>query len=139
MINDRILEEFKEILDEIKEYSDKGIPLIVEGKKDEISLRKIGCSGPIITVSGARLHEIAEESRGREVIVLTDFDEEGERIATAILSYRVEDDRLTVYFREKIKRLRAHITPCIEGFAKIYFRTENLRKDNVNSSLREQI
>jgi len=131
-VNEDILEMFREILDEMKEYSNNGVPLIVEGKRDEASLRRIGFSGPIVTVSGARLHEIAEKSRGREVIVLTDFDEEGERLAETILSYRVENDKLTVYFRGKIRKLKAHVTPCVEGFAKLYFKAENTRRENVN-------
>lgn len=131
MVNENILEIFREILDEMKEYSDKGVPLIVEGRKDEVSLRRMGFSGPIITVSGARLHEIAEESKGKDVIVLTDFDEEGEKLAETILSYRVENNKLTLYFRGKIRKLKAHITPCIEGFAKLYFRTENEKREMI--------
>ncbi|MEM1657825.1 MAG: hypothetical protein QXK94_02180 [Candidatus Jordarchaeales archaeon] len=120
------LEMFKEILDEIKEYSERGVTLIVEGKKDRDSLRKIGFRGPIITISGVKIHEIVERNRGREVIILTDFDKEGERLAATILSYMIDASNLTTYFREKIRRLRTYITPCVEGFAKMYFKTESL-------------
>lgn len=119
------LEMFKEILDEIKEYSERGVTLIVEGKKDRDSLRKIGFKGPIITISGVKVHEIVEKNRGREVIILTDFDKEGERLAATILSYMANASNLTIYFRERIRRLRTYITPCVEGFAKVYSKVEN--------------
>ncbi len=126
-MNDEILDTFREILDEMREYSNKGVPFIVEGKRDKDSLRKLGFNGPIIMISGSKLHEVAEKSRGQEVIVLTDFDEEGERLALTVLSYRVEGSKLTAYFRERLGKLRAHITPCVEGFAKMYFKVKEYR------------
>ncbi|MHA1606920.1 MAG: toprim domain-containing protein [Candidatus Freyarchaeota archaeon] len=131
-MNKEVLEEFKETLDELKEYSKMGIPIIVEGQKDEASLREIGITGPIITISGMKLLEIAEMLEKEEIIVLTDFDRRGDKMALTILSYRVGDSTLTKYFRSKIRKLKAHITPCVEGFAKTYLKACRMEKTYKN-------
>lgn len=71
------LKEFLEILYEIN----KSFPVVVEGKRDLLALRKLGFPGEIITVhSGRGLYDFCHnisENYGK-VILLIDWDENGD-------------------------------------------------------------
>ena len=61
------------------------MPILIEGNKDEIAMKKLGVNGNFIQVSGSGLKlfevaEIAVESSSK-VIILTDFDKEGVKLA----------------------------------------------------------
>ena len=61
------------------------MPILIEGKKDEIALKNLGINGIFIKVSGSGLKlfeiaEIATESSSK-VIILTDFDKKGTQLA----------------------------------------------------------
>src|SRR5664280_161178 len=73
------------IIGELKICSEQGMPILIEGKKDEIALKKLGINGNFIKVSGSSLKlfeiaEIAVESSSK-VIILTDFDKKGIQLA----------------------------------------------------------
>ncbi len=73
---------------ELKEESKRGIPILVEGRKDIESLKKLGIDGNFITVSHTPFFEIADElvNQGvKEVILLTDFDRAGKHYAREII------------------------------------------------------
>lgn len=75
-------------IEELKEESKRGIPILVEGKKDIESLKKLGIYGNFITVSHTPFFEIADElvKQGvKEVILLTDFDRAGKHYAREII------------------------------------------------------
>jgi 5S rRNA maturation endonuclease (ribonuclease M5) len=73
------------IIEELKICAEQGMPILIEGKKDEIALKELGISGTFIKVSGSglKLFEIAEKSvkLSSKVIILTDFDKKGEQLA----------------------------------------------------------
>lgn len=77
-------ENIKQIITELAEESAKGIPIIVEGKKDVLALRFFNVSGPIIEVkTGGKsflqaLYEI-EKTATEEAILLLDFDRRGKQ------------------------------------------------------------
>ncbi|MCJ7817142.1 MAG: hypothetical protein MUP55_04765 [Candidatus Aenigmarchaeota archaeon] len=78
-------EEFLEVLEELR-----GNILIVEGKKDEKALRSLGMrhilkinSRPIGKVAQDAI-SIAEKHKNRQIIVLTDFDRTGRKLAAKI-------------------------------------------------------
>jgi 5S rRNA maturation endonuclease (ribonuclease M5) len=78
-------EEFLEILEELR-----GNILIVEGKKDEKALRSLGMRH-ILKVNSRPIGKVvqdaasmAEKHKNRQVIVLTDFDRTGRRLASQI-------------------------------------------------------
>jgi len=78
-------EEIQKVLDSLK-----GNILIVEGRKDESALRSLGIrhivkinSRPIAKVA-TDVDSMAEKHKNREVIVLTDFDRTGRRLASQI-------------------------------------------------------
>ncbi|MBM4241518.1 MAG: hypothetical protein FJ150_07665 [Euryarchaeota archaeon] len=82
----RIIEE----LEELKNCVEHGVPILIEGKKDEEALKKLGIDGDFIRVSGSglKLFEIAEiavESSSR-VVILTDFDRKGNELAKRLSS-----------------------------------------------------
>ncbi|AEH07360.1 toprim domain-containing protein [Methanothermococcus okinawensis] len=77
-----------ETIDELKEESKNGKPILVEGKKDIESLKKLGIDGNFITVSHTPFFEIADElvkNGVKEVILLTDFDRAGKHYAKEII------------------------------------------------------
>ena len=73
------------IVEELSYRTEQGTPILIEGKKDEEALKRLGINGNIIKVSGSglKLFEIAEKAVGSssEVIILTDFDKKGDMLA----------------------------------------------------------
>jgi len=73
------------IVEELSYRVKKGTPILIEGKKDEEALNKLGIKGNIIKVSGSglKLFEVAEKAieSSSEVIILTDFDKKGDLLA----------------------------------------------------------
>ncbi len=74
MLKQEIEEKLFKTLDEVKERQ-----VIVEGKRDREALCLFGFT-KIITINRG-LYETAEDIKGKEVIILTDFDAEGKEIA----------------------------------------------------------
>jgi len=65
-----------------------GIPIIVEGRKDERSLRRLGIEGNILCMKSAGLgffDFIERVKPSREAIILTDFDREGKQLSLQLL------------------------------------------------------
>ncbi len=73
------------IVEELSSCVEQGMPILIEGKKDEEALRKLGITGNIIKVSGSglKLFEVAEiaAKTSSKVIILTDFDKKGDILA----------------------------------------------------------
>jgi 5S rRNA maturation endonuclease (ribonuclease M5) len=75
-------EKIQRIIAALTEESEKGKPIIVEGKKDAQALRELGVNGKILTVKtgGKSFIEATAEIEklgAREVILLLDFDRRG--------------------------------------------------------------
>jgi 5S rRNA maturation endonuclease (ribonuclease M5) len=73
------------LIEELKIFGEQGIPVLIEGQKDEKALKDLGVNGNFIKVSGSGLKlfeiaEIAAQSAPR-VIILTDFDRKGNELA----------------------------------------------------------
>ena len=73
------------IVEELSSCVEQGMPILIEGKKDEEALRELGITGNIIKVSGSglKLFEVAEiaAKTSSKVIILTDFDKKGDILA----------------------------------------------------------
>ncbi len=73
------------IVEELSSCVEQGMPILIEGKKDEEALRELGINGNIIKVSGSglKLFEVAEiaTKTSSKVIILTDFDKKGDILA----------------------------------------------------------
>lgn len=74
---------FFDAIEELKEKAREGWIIIVEGQKDVESLRNTGIEGEIITFSGYAA--TADAVRGRNVIILTDFDRRGIEIEKGLV------------------------------------------------------
>ncbi len=97
-------EALKELIKAIEDLKDKardGWVIVVEGTKDREALRKIGIEGEIVIFSG--FLSTAEKLKDKKVVILTDYDERGEKIERglqrALLSYGKTAD---VELRKKI-------------------------------------
>lgn len=85
-----MIEHLEEVLLEIDHVS-KNFPIVVEGKKDEQALRELGINGIIIHLSGKRLFEVADDMVSfKKVVILTDFDNRGDKIAHQLSRYLEE-------------------------------------------------
>jgi 5S rRNA maturation endonuclease (ribonuclease M5) len=79
------MEESEKIIDELRTQSEAGVPIIVEGRRDESALRRLGVAGKIycLKARGESRHEFLDRLNGTtEAIVLTDFDREGKKLET---------------------------------------------------------
>ena len=92
--NEKRIDRIQQILERLKEDSLKGIPILVEGKKDIQCLNCFDIKGNIIKVkaSGKTLLDILDEIekiKPREVILLFDFDRRGKELINR-LAYQLE-------------------------------------------------
>jgi len=108
-----------EVLEELKKEE---ALLIVEGKKDEKALRYFGFKN-IVRISGKSLEKVVEEVisfNPTEVAILTDFDDEGKKIAinlSNLLSlYKI---KLNYFIRKKIKSLKINKIEELNSFTKL--------------------
>src|SRR3989338_1344845 len=85
--------ELEKVLDELREMT-----IIVEGKNDLLALRSLGI-GDIIPINSRPLADIVQEisERNKEVVILTDFDEQGRklnaRLTILLQSFKVKTNR----------------------------------------------
>jgi len=79
----RRLEEMEELIKELIECSDGGDIIVVEGKRDIVSLRRLGVRGQMEKATHRPLMDISEDLSGKSerIIVLTDWDRRGEILA----------------------------------------------------------
>lgn len=79
------MEQTARLMEELRTESESGTPIIVEGRRDETALRRLGISGRIYCLKsrGESRHDFLERLDGvREAIVLADFDREGKKLET---------------------------------------------------------
>ena len=79
------MEEAERVIDELRTQSEAGVPIIVEGRRDEAALRRLGVAGKVhcLKARGESRHEFLDRLDGtKEAIVLTDFDREGKELET---------------------------------------------------------
>ncbi len=115
--------EALEAIEELKEKSEEGWVIVVEGIRDVISLRKLGVSGEIITFSG--FTETAEKVYDRQVIILTDYDKGGFKIEKglykSLLAYgNVPDIELKRRIFCKIKKFVTKVEELYTFLGDIY-------------------
>ncbi|MFQ6135984.1 MAG: toprim domain-containing protein [Candidatus Hydrothermarchaeales archaeon] len=111
-MNQNKYEDLVERIEELKTLSNE-VPIIVEGKKDEKALRSLGVEGEIFRISsGMSLYEFCEgiSDRYSEVILLTDLDGEGERLARKLKNYLIHKGvKIYETFRKDIlNKLETH-------------------------------
>ena len=114
-------EKIQQIITRLIEESAKGKPIIVEGKKDEQTLRILGVNGIIVTVkTGGKsfLEATAEIEKlgAQEVILLLDFDRRGKE-GTLRLQRNLEWSKIkiNVLFWRELRALVGREMQCIES------------------------
>lgn len=127
----RKFENIEKTLKQIVSSSREGIPIIVEGRRDKEALRRLKIPGIVICLksSGNGFYDFtANLADKREVIVLTDFDKEGTRLAAKLI------DELT-HMKVKVnvaiwKKLKALCRPEVRAIEELAGLVENLREES---------
>jgi 5S rRNA maturation endonuclease (ribonuclease M5) len=81
----RKIERASRIFIDLAHQSDMGVPIIVEGRKDELALRKLGITGTIhcLKATGESRLRLLERLDGtKRAVILTDFDREGDELGS---------------------------------------------------------
>ena len=90
----RKMERATRVFQDLQIQSEAGVPIIVEGRRDEAALRKLGIKGIILCLKATgepRFRFIERLDGSKRAIVLTDFDREGGELGKWLyqeLSYR---------------------------------------------------
>jgi 5S rRNA maturation endonuclease (ribonuclease M5) len=115
------IESIYEVLDKLLAEAIKGIPIIVEGRKDVESLRKLGIEGDIIMAksSGKTSSDVIREIENKhkqEVIVLLDFDRRGRELTKRLVN-QFERGKIKSYlsFWKNLQLLVGRDVKDIEG------------------------
>lgn len=121
MLLEETLEQLEELITELKEHASDGTPIIVEGINDVGALKKLGIKGRFhkISIGKSLLNFIEGLAGSKEIIVLTDFDRTGDKLAKFCARHlkRLGVEPITE-FREKLKLLVHKDVKDIEGLAK---------------------
>ena len=129
--SEKKLEKILKLLERLTTESNKGTPIIVEGRNDINALHELGLEGDVISAksSGKSFLDVLGEieRRGkREVILLMDFDRHGKEW-TNRLARRLEEMRINpnLLFWKSLLGLVGRDVKDIEGLATYL---ETLRK-----------
>lgn len=109
------------VLRELRMASLRGAAVVVEGEDDADALNRIGIAN-LFLVSTEGIRRMCEELEGKEeVIILTDFDSEGEeineRISEGLTSFGVRVNR---ELRERFKKAFLPYSRTVEGLKDVF-------------------
>jgi 5S rRNA maturation endonuclease (ribonuclease M5) len=80
----------QDLVKELNDLSEEGAAILVEGKRDAAALKGLGYTGPLFTISILTSTAAAREklrSEVRKMIILTDLDSEGRRLASRYVKF----------------------------------------------------
>lgn len=121
MLTKETLEELDELLAELREQASNEVPIIVEGTDDVEALKNLGVKGRFHKISGGKslLNFIEGFSGSKEVIIMTDFDMAGDKLAKFCAKHlkRIGIEPV-IEIRRKLKSLVRKDVKDIEGLAK---------------------
>ncbi len=110
------LEELEDALKLLIETNCSGIPVVVEGEKDVTALRSLGLSGEILVLNvGLSIPDFCDKlsERFSEIVVLTDWDRTGGRLAGLLCSQLKGRVNCDMSFREVC--VRCCMVRVVEG------------------------
>lgn len=117
----RKLENVLQLLERLAKESDKGVPIIVEGRKDIAALRKLNINGNVISAksSGKSFVDVLSEAkslRKEEIILLLDFDRPGIEW-TKRIAHRLERTKMksNIFFWRRLRNIVGKDVKDIEG------------------------
>lgn len=112
----------------LSEEAYKGVPIIVEGRKDLESLKKIGIKGRICCIKSSRLNFTSlldELKKEKEMIIMTDFDKEGDELARQLSNSLIEMRvKVNSKIRSKMKSLVKSDIKAVEELADYHEKTK---------------
>ncbi len=102
-LNEREKERVKKLLKTIKS---ENILVLVEGKKDEKVLKKLGIT-KIMRIDGRSVVSLENVIKRGKVLILTDFDKEGRRKASKLckLFERIKEVKIYKRLRYEFRKL----------------------------------
>jgi 5S rRNA maturation endonuclease (ribonuclease M5) len=122
-------EALEELISALVEASDRGAAIIVEGRRDQESLRALGVQGQVIMASQKPALILAEDAakKFQEIIVLTDWDKKGEEMALQIKKYLCcSGSRCDVEIRSRLRRLVKKEIKDVESLSRYVERMREL-------------
>ncbi len=123
-------ESLEELIASLVEASEEGAAIIVEGVRDERSLRDLGVGGVIVRASRRPALEVAEEAARdyREVVVLTDWDRAGEELARRVGRHlQPTGVKVDLDTRERLKRMVRREIKDVESLSRFVERVRSER------------
>jgi len=137
-VNDRErFEALVELIDELVEAA-RSKPVIVEGIKDERSLRELGVEGNIIKLNrGMRLFNLCEDiaREHSSVIILTDWDRKGGHLARLLREgFDANEVAYDLDLRARLAILVKKDVKDVEGLLQEYRRLRELTLRHENGS-----
>jgi 5S rRNA maturation endonuclease (ribonuclease M5) len=130
LINEKGMDIITKLLLYLQVKSAEGASIIVEGKKDSASLRKIGITGKIVQLKNCNLNLqdfIYSLDCDKEVIIMTDFDREGETLATILFKELTHKGvKTNRRLRIQLKNILKHAMIGIEEIAN-YIECANIK------------
>ena len=126
----RLFEELASIVDKLSAESLNGIPIIVEGRRDEEGLRRAGVRGEIIQVKSIKgLRRFFEQRDVKRVILLLDLDSEGERLMKILIqSLEGVVGEIDLSYRRRLMEFKRYGLIEIESIDKFLERLRPVRR-----------
>ncbi len=115
-------EELSKIIAELKDRSNEAV-ILVEGRKDLLSLRRLGVQGKILTVSNLSRAKLVDEIGCSDVIILTDWDEKGEILKRDLIE-KLSGIKVDLVLRKKLFSIVGRFIREIEDLADLYFKLQ---------------
>ena len=115
---ERKLESITRVLHHLSQEVSRGVPIIVEGRKDLHALHKLNISGTVICIknSGKILLDLLDLVQSKSVIVFADFDEGGIILVKIISTYLERIGvNVNLTFWRRIKALLKRDVKDVEG------------------------
>ncbi len=112
------LESIISVLEHLSQEVNRGVPIIVEGRKDLQALYKLNIRGSVICIknSGKILPDLLDAVQSKSIIVLVDFDDEGITLVKMISTYLEKMGvKVNLTFWRRIKALLKRHVKDVEG------------------------
>ncbi len=118
---DEIALKIREFIESLNQESKGGAMVIVEGKKDEIALRRVGFNGDILIYNNFKgiINFVDYVSRrGRKVILLLDRDRKGRALTSKILrKLEILCPHDSLYYKKRFVKITHGKIMCIENLS----------------------
>ena len=111
-------EMIERVIADMRQQSDNGAAIVVEGRRDVSALRNLGVCGTIVTPNGQPLMYFTDTLACSydSVIVLTDWDRKGNELSSRIVTYLRSCDVATdTTLRTRLKKLVQKDIKDVEG------------------------